>query len=295
MFNARQLVIDAFADYLQRAYWETFGKSDPTANGTLSFVAHMALESISRSDAPYHDWEHTTLVTQVGLEILRGKRLHEGTMDATTWCNFLVALLCHDIGYVRGVCRGDQPGSYVINEIGDVVTPPRSSTDAYLTPHHVDRGKLFVKQRLQNIDNLDVEFICATIERTRFPIPSDESYAATHDFPGLARAADLIGQLADTNYISKVSALFREFEETGESRRLNHRGAADLRESYPSFYWKSVSPYIQDALFYLRITQQGRQWVANLNSHVFAEEHQLLTFSGPERGTDSEFTPRLVR
>jgi hypothetical protein len=32
----------------------------------------------------------------------------------------------------------------------------------------------------------------------------------------------------------------------------------------------------------LRMTQEGKQWVANLNAHVFAEEHQLPTL-GAER------------
>ena len=48
----------------------------------------------------------------------------------------------------------------------------------------------------------------------------------------------------------------------------------DLRISYPSFYWGIVSRYIQEALHYLRVTQEGKQWIANLYSHVFASEHK---------------------
>jgi hypothetical protein len=58
----------------------------------------------------------------------------------------------------------------------------------------------------------------ANIEHTRFPVPKDEQHAATDDFPGLLRAADLIGQLADINYLLKTAALFNEFRETDNER-----------------------------------------------------------------------------
>jgi len=50
--------------------------------------------------------------------------------------------------------------------------------------------------------------------------------------------------------------------------------AADLRANYPQFFWKAVNPYIGEALRYLRVTQEGQQWVANLYANVFATEHR---------------------
>jgi hypothetical protein len=35
-----------------------------------------------------------------------------------------------------------------------------------------------------------------------------------------------------------------------------------------------VQPYIGDALRYLRVTQEGQQWIANLYAHVFSIEHR---------------------
>jgi hypothetical protein len=43
-----------------------------------------------------------------------------------------------------------------------------------------------------------------------------------------------------------------------------------------------VSPYIGGALDNLRMTQEGKVWIANLYSHVFAEEHGLPSL-GVER------------
>ena len=62
----------------------------------------------------------------------------------------------------------------------------------------------------------------ANIEHTRFPVPEDEQHKSTDDFPGLVRAADLIGQLADINYLRKQAALFNEFRETGMSNKLKY-------------------------------------------------------------------------
>src|SRR5919205_985996 len=91
-----------------------------------------------------------------------------------------------------------------------------------------------------------------------------------------------VGQLADINYIRKAGALFAEFQETGIAEKLGYHSPAHIRAGYPAFFWKVVSPYIQEALQFLRATQEGKQWVANLYSHVFTEEHQVPAI-GPER------------
>jgi hypothetical protein len=105
-------------------------------------------------------------------------------------------------------------------------------------------------------------------------VPEDETHADTADFPGLVRAADLIGQLADVNYLRKIPALFSEFEETGANKKLGYCSSADLRAKYPEFFWTVVSPYIGDALRYLSLTQEGKLWISNLYSHVFSQEHR---------------------
>jgi len=95
------------------------------------------------------------------------------------------------------------------------------------------------------------------------------------------RAADLIGQLGDPNYLRKANALYHEFEEVGLNRQLGYSSPADLIELYPKFYWDCVSPHVQTAIKYLNVTTSGRQWIANLYSNVFRAEHNLR-LSGPE-------------
>jgi hypothetical protein len=275
MFNPTHVVIEAFVQELQVMYRRTYGELEPSYPDVIGFVSRLALETIANTDASYHDVNHTILVTAVGQEILRGRHISVGGVTPREWLHFIVSLLCHDIGYVRGICRGDQGSRYVTNMSGDMVAVPEGSTDASMTAYHVARSKLFVRERfgkgtLVPIDTREIE---ANIEHTRFPVPQDEEHAETDDYPGLLRAADLIGQLADNNYQRRTSALFNEFRETGMAKVLNYQSPADLRRDYPQFFWKMVRPYIGDALRYLRITQEGKLWIANLYSHVFSMEH----------------------
>lgn len=275
MFNPTALVIDRFVEELQSMYQRVYGLLEPGYPGIIGFIGRVALENIANSDAPYHDVNHTIMVTLVGQEILRGKHISQGGITPRDWLHFMVSLLCHDIGYVRGVCHGDGGGRYVMNTRGETTELPPGATDAALTPYHVTRSKLFVRERFGKValTTIDTMVIEANIEHTRFPVPTDDEHSNRADYPGLVRAADLIGQLADPNYIRKIPALFAEFRETGTADKLGYANAGDLRAAYPAFFWKAVTPYIVDGLRCLRVTQEGKQWIANLYAHVFAEEH----------------------
>src|SRR5215472_8555421 len=171
MFNPTKIVIEAFVGELQVMYERTYGVLEPSYPGIISFVGRLALENIANSDAAYHDVNHTIMVTLVGQEILRGRHISVGGVTPRDWLHFIASLLCHDIGYVRGICRGDRDGSYVTNLAGDRVTLPEGATDASLAPYHVARSKLFVRERsAKALINLDIGAIEANIEHTRFPV-----------------------------------------------------------------------------------------------------------------------------
>ena len=286
MFNPSSVVIESFLDEVVEHYINVYGDNESDLNLLLSNTRN-ALEIIANSDAPYHDANHTMMVTAVGMEILRGKILIEGGVTASQWVHFVISLLNHDIGYVRGICRADRNGRYAINTEYETIAPPAGSTDAFLTPYHVDRAKMYITERFEQEDGIDVEVICANIERTRFPVPSEEDHQESTDFPGLIRAADLIGQLADPSYIRKISCLYAEFKETGQAAKMGYTNAADLRAGYPKFFWEVVTPFINEGIRFLRRTQEGQKWVANLYANVFTEEHDSPAY-GPERREYSE-------
>ena len=109
----------------------------------------------------------------------------------------------------------------------ETVELPEGATDAALTPYHIERGKLFVRERFAKNRHIAVEVLCANIEYTRFPVPIENEREAATDYPALLRASDLIGQLADPNYMRKISALFNEFEETGMNEKLGYTSSAE--------------------------------------------------------------------
>ena len=91
----------------------------------------------------------------------------------------------------------------------------------------------------------------------------------------LVRAANLIGQLGDPQYLRKANALYYEFEEVGRNKQFGYTSPADLTDLYPKFYWSSVSAHIQSAIRYLNVTSNGRKWIANLHSNIFRAEREL--------------------
>jgi hypothetical protein len=278
MLNLRKLTIDYFVEQLKSAYRRTYGDMEPSYGNIIAWSGRLALENIANSDALYHNVEHTILVTAVGQALLEGKHLCDGGVTPRDWLHVTIALLCHDIGYVRGVCRRDA-GALVSTGVGEeTVEIPKHGTDAALTPYHVDRSKQFVYERfgaglLDGAQVVDADVLAEHIEMTRFPVPNDERHKDTRSYGGLVRAADYIGQLGDPDYMRKGPALFYEFEEIGTNARYGYKSPGDLRSTFAGFYWGVVSPYIQDALRYLHQTQEGKEWINNLYSLVFAAEH----------------------
>ena len=272
MLNPTSLLADALGRNLSQTFLRIYGDQEQRMAHALDEGARLVIERIGSSDALYHDSEHTALVTLCVQDILRGRRM-ERVVSPSDWVHMILAALNHDIGYVRGICAGDTTDHFVIDAAGNTVTPPRGASDAFLTPHHVERGKIKVRERFAAVPFIDEERIAAAIELTRFPVPEDDDHAGTDTDAGLVRAGDLIGQLADPLYPRKLNALYQEFVETGVHQKLGYTNPADLADKYPQFYWGKVEPYLCDALRYLDMTMEGKQWTATLHSHIFAIEH----------------------
>ena len=122
-------------------------------------------------------------------------------------------------------------------------------------------------------------------------MPDDDDHAETDTEAGLVRAADLIGQLGDPLYPRKLNALYYEFAEIGVNQRLGYVSPADVAEQYPTFFWSKVEPYIGEAISHLELTMEGRQWIAQLYSNVFALEHHRQHM-GPQVGASTELFPQ---
>jgi hypothetical protein len=273
------LAANKLGKFLAKDFRRVFGSAHDDMAERLGSLARSTIECLARSDALYHNFEHTLQVTMVGRDILAGMTLSQ-RIEPTDYSHLIVACLLHDIGYMRGVLSGDTEAEFVVDGSGKKITLPRGASDAALSSYHVDRSKLFAFERLRNSPTIDASRIAAAIEMTRFPtrLPSaDEGIE-----PKLVQAADLIGQLGDPMYSRKANALYCEFEETGMNRQLGYSSPADIIDKYPTFFWNSVSTHIEDGIKYLNMTVSGRQWIANLHHHILCAEH-AHRFMGPQR------------
>ena len=158
MMTLPQLAADALGSFLAADLKGRFGASHARLAEIVPFAARLALECIGNSDALYHNVEHTMLVTLAGHEIFKGRALLKPSTPSD-YCNFIVACLFHDIGYVRGIVKGDDASCFVADASGRKVSLPRGASDAALTPYHVERSKLFVLDRLAEVEELDAKRI----------------------------------------------------------------------------------------------------------------------------------------
>jgi hypothetical protein len=280
MLTIPELAAEALGSYLAERMGRRFGSTDANLIERVESAARLAIDCIGNSDALYHNIEHTMLVTLVGYDILRGRQLLMET-NASDFAHLIFACLFHDIGYVRGILKGDGVDGYIVDVKGNKAELPRGSSDAALLPYHIDRSKLYVMDRMAKIKELDATRIANAIEFTRFPL-THGAHDSDNEDGILVCAANLIGQLGDPLYLCKANALYYEFEEVGMNKQLGYTSPADLIDLYPKFYWTSIAPHIQSAIRYLNITSNGRKWIANLYSNVFRAERELR-LSGPQR------------
>ena len=283
MLDLHGPAIDAFVGTSLTRFGTSFPSASNAQRELLERAIREALETLLTCDCSYHDMHHSMLVTDAGQVILRGRMLSNGDITASDWLHAVIAMLYHHIGYIRGVLKQDGNASYQIDEMGTRIDAPMGATDAFLTPYHVTRGCIFIVERFANEPLLNTDILASHIEMTRFPVPADPYYQADDTHSALVRAADLIGQMGDPQYLRKLSRLFAEFRETGDAVRLGYASAGDLREKFPAFFYQQVYPHIGPGLRYLSKTREGQQWMANLFHHVHGEQ-ESQSWMGPERG-----------
>jgi hypothetical protein len=185
-------------------------------------------------DIGYHDHEHTLQGTLCLARLLQGRHA-AGIAPALTVRAFelgLLAILFHDSGYFKR--RSDTDG-----------------TGAKYTAVHVGRGAAFARDFLAPKGYTDTELLAIQnmISCTRVDIDL-RSIAFENELErniGCALGtADLLGQMAASDYVEKLPALFAEFAEaarhaTPGTAHLFAFGSADeLMRNTPVFWEKCV-------------------------------------------------------
>ncbi len=271
-----------FMEEIQKRKDIIFPEHKDKFNDVLFRAIHNCIKILNGSDALYHDTEHTVLVTLCGQDIFVGRKIANNDVTIDDWIHYSISLLFHDVGYARGILKDDNNSGQIVDFDGTRIQIPPNATDAFLTPYHVERSQIFLREAAW-MGDLDIQLICDYVRNTEFPIPRDRTHGIndtkTRELTNLVSSADLIGQLGDPDYGKKIPALFFEFEESGANTKLGYNSPMDLKKSYPSFFYNYVQPHIAQAIEYLSVTDTGRQWNSSLNSHVFREEHRAILSS----------------
>lgn len=271
MFRPSDIVIEAFVEHLQDEFRRAFPGGAPEHCNAIVRAAHVALGHIARSNALYHDLSHTILVTQIGQNILHGRILRGHGVSSADWMHFVVSTLCFAVGFVRDVCPGDDgKGKCVSDNNGGTVTIPRGVSDGWLWPYFTDRSKLFVEHHFRDDPVLDWRTLAANIEYSRFP-PLPDRNRDTTGYPGLLRAAHLIGTVADPDFVIKTKSLLVELEESGMTGLLGYPDIAAFRAGFHDLFWLSMYPLLADGMKLLDLTGEGRELIAHLHAHLLVE------------------------
>ena len=277
-------------------YRPLFGPNAPAFDEALMDLIMPVLEAIANNDAPYHTVEQTLQAMTIGQLILAGKQHFEGNVSPKDWLALMVALGCHDVGYVKGLFeREDRSNHIYYDGRSSWIKLPPDATGAALVDCHVDRSKAYAAIHLIH-PHVHLESVQEMIEMTRFPIPHQSRYQHNLEYPGLCRAADLLGQICDPSYLKKLPALFCEFEESGMNRALGYVTPENLETQYPTFFWRVVYPYVKGSMRYLSATAPGRRAIAQLYTNLCLSELDATATDAPMtesgRGADeSQFLP----
>ncbi len=192
-------------------------------------------------DAPYHDFEHTLQVTLCMARLMRGWRLTNMT-PALTQKGFelgIFAILLHDTGYLKK--SGDNAG-----------------TGAKYTLIHVDRSRQFAAELMEekgfsapDIKSVQNMIACTGVNDDLASIPFQTEMERLAGFA--LGTSDFLGQMAASDYIEKLPALYAEFAEAaaynsgkGGTSRTMFASAADLIQKTPAFWEKYVRIKIEN-------------------------------------------------
>ena len=185
-------------------------------------------------DARYHDLEHTLQGTLCLARLLRGRHFARGrpVLTPKMFELGLLAILMHDTGYLK---RADD----------------REGTGAKYTITHVRRSGEFAKAFLEahgysgeEVASIQNMIRCTGVNVNLSSIPFASELEKTVGFA--LGTADLLGQMAASDYVEKLPVLYLEFAEatrfSGPTKLINFGGADELMRNTPSFWESYVWP-----------------------------------------------------
>ena len=167
----------------------------------------------------YHDLKHTTDCLLAMARLMHGASLKGLTLPERDAALGLIAALFHDTGYIQS--EADVEG-----------------TGAKYTLVHVERSVTFTEQYLAQagFSTVDLDYCRCCINCTGLDVKINEIpfQSAQHQAVGcMLGTADLLGQMADRNYLERLPFLYREFK---EGKVPGFESELDLLRKTPAFW-----------------------------------------------------------
>jgi hypothetical protein len=168
---------------------------------------------------PYHDLRHTLDVFMCSVRLMHGIHLSETPLNAEEIQMIMVAALLHDVGYAQKVAEA-------------------SGSGAQFTQIHVSRGIDFMALNLgswlipANWETPLRQIIRCTDLRVNL---ADINFSTPRIrlLGQIVGSADIVGQMADRNYLEKLLFLYSEFKEANYG---NCENTHDLLKKSQAFY-----------------------------------------------------------
>lgn len=175
-----------------------------------------------RIKTPYHNLPHTLDVFLCAARLVHGMRHSGATLSDREMTLVLAATLLHDVGYAQSTASRE------------------NGTGAQFTPTHVPRGIEFMHHYAAEhgipadfADDLAPVISCSDpmLSVARIDFADDRIRLAGQ----IVGTADLVGQMADRNYLEKLVLLFQEFKEANMG---NYTSVHDMMRRTESFHAK---------------------------------------------------------
>lgn len=167
---------------------------------------------------PYHDQGHMLEVVLCSARLLHGLHLAGKTIDRLTIDACIVGALMHDSGYLM---HNDEAGG----------------TGAQFTLTHVVRGVVFAETQLIGVLPPDllraVSKVILTTDHRPVAVMPEYDNPSQRMAAWVTATADLIGQMANREYLERLLLLYFEFREAGITFFTDIH---DLLEKTGSFY-----------------------------------------------------------
>jgi hypothetical protein len=235
MAEVKKIVLLMFKKFEFNLFEQTFGDILKLFDGNYP--------GYSRCNTLYHDLNHTMDCLLVTVKLIHGAFVNGIIFDQRDVTLGLISALMHDTGYIQAV--EDDTG-----------------TGAKYTVCHIQRSNEFMKKYFHD-NGFPSEYapICSNFLRCTgldVKIAEIKFQSRQHEILGkILGTADLIGQMANENYLQKLPLLYYEFKEGGVQ---DYKDEHDLLKKTPAF-WEMVKKRFVTELGQVNLYLRDYLWV----------------------------------